>query len=148
MQENISKYKSVLETKKVVKKLLIKGESHKECTELVNTLLREIPTNSIKEDILLEKYVFSYWQLNRLRLVTKNLLNAQNEITEDERRDGFFNGRRQRIRDIKRINFSNLEVQKVFELQKELEKTMEKTWDKLMKLQRSRMNTSTKMVGI
>ncbi len=102
----------------LAKQVLIKGENRKEFLDLVAKIRAEIHISTQTEEEFLKKYIFSLWKLKRARVMEKNLLNSQQEFTEEE---VLSSGAKRRIRNLKRIRLSE-EIQKIISYQDRLEK--------------------------
>jgi hypothetical protein len=142
-QEKIKGHNSHLRSSFLAKKLLIKGENAKEFEKFQAKLLEEMLIVTEIEYILAEKFISSAWKLKRATEIERNLLNEQNEITDEDRFGGGWNSkRRQRVRNIKRVRLYKQEIQHIIQHQIELEKSMHKALEQLRAEQALRVKNS------
>jgi len=143
IQEQIIASKGQIRTTILAKKLLIKGENAKEFEKFQAKLLEEMLIVTEIEYILAEKFISSAWKLKRATEIERNLLNEQNEITDEDRFGGGWNSkRRQRVRNIKRVRLYKQEIQHIIQHQIELEKSMHKALEQLRAEQALRVKNS------
>ena len=109
----------------LAKKLLFKGENHRNFEVLRLKILQEIIPQTEIENILCEKIISTTWKLQRAMIVERNILSRQNRITGEEKADYF--SCRKRVRNIKRIRLDNPDIQYIIQYQLELEKNLQKT---------------------
>ncbi len=129
-----AKRKPAIRLSTLAKKLIISGENPREFEEFRASLLSELLPRTKVEEMLSEKIISCAWRLQRAQVVERNLLNAQNVFTDEERYDASsFDSRplRRRIRNIKRIDLTDAAVQYVAEHQIALQKVMNKTLERL-----------------
>jgi len=143
VKDDLVKDKYRIRTRALVKKLLIKGENVKEFEKFQAKLLEEMLIVTEIEYILAEKFISSAWKLKRATEIERNLLNEQNEITDEDRFGGSWNSkRRQRVRNIKRVRLYKQEIQHIIQHQIELEKSMHKALEQLRAEQALRVKNS------
>ena len=140
--ENLGNSKIPIRISSLSKKLLVKGENRREFEELRGNILKEmLPVRKI-EDILCEKIISAEWRMKRAMVMERNLLNAQNEISEEERDNDSYNSpTRKRVRNIKRVRVNDQEIQYIIQYQIDLEKGLQKALDRLRDEQALRAKT-------
>ena len=119
----------VLRKSELAKKLVIKGENTKEFEELRRKILEETLPRTEMENILCERIISAAWKLRRVMEIEKNLLNEQNEITDQERYGT--SHPRERVRNIKKVRLSGADAQYLIQYQLELEKALQKAMERL-----------------
>ncbi len=132
--DKIASRKPPIKLSPLAKKLIISGENRREFELFRENILKELLPQTKIEDFLAEKFISAGWRSQRAQVVEKNLLNAQNVFTEEERMNfGGFDGLplRRRIRNIKRIDLASEDVRYIAEHQIALHKVMNKTLERL-----------------
>jgi len=110
----------------LAKKLTIKGENRRELLDLMARFLKEKDPQTETENILCEKIIIFLWKLQRAGTIERNLLNQQNEIPDYSSTDWTPDELRQRVRNIKKVNFKGPEIQYIVQYQLELEKGLQR----------------------
>jgi hypothetical protein len=133
-EQMITRSRQRIKRSPLAKALLAKGENLKEFEVLRENILKEAYPQTRIENVLCEKIITTLWEAERAAKVEKNMLDEQNEITENEQLgiNGFSGPQpRKRIRNIKRVRLHTQEIQQVISYRLELEKLVLKLFERL-----------------
>lgn len=133
--ETLATFKEPLRRSSLSRKLLIKGESWREFEQMRTEVLTEVGPQTKIEDILCENIISATWKLRRARVIERNLLNKENEITFEERHPQPWDPKpRKRIRNIDRVEMQSPEVQNIIQYQINLEKGIQKALERIRRI--------------
>jgi hypothetical protein len=121
------------------RKIVIKGESWREFEKMRAEVLTEIGPQTKIEDMLCEIIISSTWKVRRARVIERNLLNKENEITFEEKHPSPWDPKpRERIRNIDRVHMQTPEVQNIIKYQIDLEKGLQKALERIRRIRSDR----------
>lgn len=124
-----------LKRSELSKKVVIKGESWREFEKMRAEVLAEIGPQTKIEEIQCENIISATWKLRRARVIERNLLNKENEITFEERHPQPWDPKpRKRIRNIDRVEMQSPEVQNIIKYQTDLEKGIQKALERIRRI--------------
>jgi len=138
-QNDTTLHKGRIKPSELAKKVLLKGESIQEFEELRAQILSDMSPQSKIDNILCEKIIITQWKIRRASEIERNLLNAENEITFDEKHPNSWDPPgRKRITNIDKVRMQSPEVQNIVNYQIEMEKVLQKLFSRLRSEQRLR----------
>ena len=126
----------------LARQILIKGENKRIFTDYVVKIRERIGTQSKIEEEFLKTYIFSGWKLRRFREIEKNLLNSQQQGSQEENFEsldvsGEYRSKK-RVRNISKIEITD-EIKENNLTQEKLKKEMVKALRQLREEQNFNM---------
>ena len=125
------------------KKVVIRGENHREFERFAESTLQELSPKNKIQMLLAEKFIFAAWKLQRARALERLALTEQNgvdyRLVEAEKALG--DQRIHRIRKLNGVDLNDEKVRQLIQYQSTLEKTMEKALKQLRSEQRLTLST-------